>query len=101
MSSKAKGIKVEVEKGHSDLESTTYKITVSVPTKEAIVMEWLASQNAIESINSYISKTITNYFHQSSSQVKKALMTSAKEQKLAQKKSTNKPPKTKNDKQPS
>lgn len=90
MSNKTKDVKVEVETSQRDLEFTTYQISVTVPTNQAIVMEWLTSQNAIEPLNSYISKAIATYFHQSSNQIKQALATGAKKEKLASKKPTNK-----------
>ena len=94
MPSKSKDIKVEVEVGQRDLELTTYKVNVTVPTNDAIVLEWLANQNAIDSLSTHLSKVIAQYFQQSSNQVKETLANNAKQQKLTTKKVTKKKSKT-------
>lgn len=73
MSNKTKNVKVDVDIEQRTLDLTTYKISLTVPTNDSIVMEWLASQDAIDSLSSYLAKAVTDYFHQSSKQVKEAL----------------------------
>lgn len=85
MPSKSKDVKVEVEIGQRDLELTTYKVNITVPTNDAIVLEWLANQDAIDSLSTHLSKVITQYFKHSSNQVKESLANNAKQQKLTTK----------------
>lgn len=95
MPTKTKDVKVEVAVEQRDLELTTYKMNITVPTNDSIVMEWLASQGAIDSLSSHLTKAIIDYFHKSSSQVKQALASKPKQQKLPNKTSGRK--KTKSD----
>lgn len=94
MSSKSKDVKVEIEIGQRDLELTTYNVSVTVPTNEAIVLEWLANQNAIDSLSTHLSKVITQYFQHSSNQIKETLANNVRQQKLTKKKVTKKKSKT-------
>ena len=86
MPSKSKDVKVEISVEQRDLELTTYKVSVTVPTNEAMVMEWLANQGAIESLDSHLTKAVIDYFQKSTHQVKETFADKSKEQKLANKK---------------
>lgn len=90
MSSKSKGVKVEVSVEQQDIDLTTYKVNITVATNDSIVTQWLAEQGAIDSISSYLTKSVIDYFHNSTSELKESLATKAKEKKLANKKASKK-----------
>lgn len=78
---KNKDVKVEVNIEKRDVDLTSYKVNITVSTNDSIVMEWLANQGAIDTLNNHLSKSIIEYFEQSSKDVKDALATRVKEQK--------------------